>query len=793
MSHTRAVVFSVFATALIAAGYLIFLSAVELRHLRQTLTEIDQEVERARQFRNVIDKMSQSILSFTAVALDLSIEERQAFLQETETYFEDFQTAVVRVEASTAGFFPPAQRMQLKEALVSVAHSWDEIRDQFDTGMEEAAKAYHFLQITDEIRAARSILIAMEETATRTADNATRQAFERLEDSAGLLIKIVLVVAVTSLCALLGMGGLALATRHANRNLQGTLHELEHRDRALVVQNQRFDAALENMSQGLCMFDGGERLIVANERFGEIFRLPESLMRSGTKLNDFDALERQPDRKSSTSQVDSYVCALRSLISAGKAGMITHELSDERTIEIWYRPMQDGGWVATFEDITERRRTEAQIAHMARHDALTGLGNRALFRDEIIRALIRVNRGEKIGVLCLDLDRFKFVNDTLGHPVGDALLEMVADRLRSCVREVDTVVRLGGDEFAIIAIDASQPDGAVALAERVIDAISTPYEIDGQQLNIGTSIGIAIAPSDGKDSDRLLKAADLALYRAKEDGRGKIRLFKPEMDQRLQSRRALEMQLRRALAEGEFVLYFQPLMDINAGKVSGLEALLRWDCPGRGMVSPAEFIPLAEEVGLIVPISEWVLRKACGEAANWPDMIKVAVNLSPIHFYHGDLVKSVACALQESGLAPGRLELEITEGVLLQDTKATIVTLRALKRLGVRIAMDDFGTGYCSLSYLQKFPFDKIKIDQSFVKDLGGNAEALAIIRAVSGLANSLGIATTAEGVETADQLRKIRSEGCTEAQGYFFSQPMPAEKILQLIAALAQEGKSAA
>ncbi|MGI9451535.1 MAG: diguanylate cyclase domain-containing protein, partial [Geminicoccaceae bacterium] len=490
MSATRAAVLTLFAVAFVSAGYLVSLSALELGHLRRTITEIDREVDRARQFRDVIDKMSQSVLSFTAVALNLSIEERQAFLQETEAYFNDFRSSVAQIGMSTAGFFPMAQRTELTEALVSVAHSWDEVRDQFDTGMKEAEKAYHFLQITDEIRAARSILISMEQTATQSADHATNQAFERLEDTAALLIRIVLVVGVTSLCALLGMGGFAVATRQANRALQDTLDELKHRDRALVIQNERFDAALGNMSQGLCMFDADERLIVTNQRFGEIFRLPEGLTIPGTTLTDFERWESQANRRVSASQADSYVCALHSLMNSGKPGTITHELSDGRAVEIWYRPMQDGGWVTTFEDVTERRQAEARIAHMARHDALTGLGNRTLFRDEINRALIRVNRGEKVAVLCLDLDRFKIVNDTLGHPVGDALLEAVADRLRSCVREIDTVVRLGGDEFAIIVVDAQQPDGAVVLAERVTAAISAPYEIHDQQIIIGTSVGI---------------------------------------------------------------------------------------------------------------------------------------------------------------------------------------------------------------------------------------------------------------------------------------------------------------
>ncbi|MDH3664764.1 MAG: diguanylate cyclase, partial [Alphaproteobacteria bacterium] len=518
---------AVFGAALLSAAYLLVLSVGELGHLKTTIAEIDEEAARARQFRDLIDKMSQSILSFTAVALDLSIDERLAVLTETDAYFAEFSSAVDNVKRSTSRTLAPEQQTDLAEALDAVAHSWEEIRDQFDTGMEQAAKAYHFLQITDEVRIARKILVAMEASATRTADQATSQAIERLEASAGFLIKVVLAVAATSLCALLGMGGFALATRQANRTLSQALRELEQRDAALAVQNERFEAALRNMSQGLCMFDAQERLIVANEHFGATYRLPQELVRPGTTLDEL-ASKHVTIAGGSGNDSDSYACVVRSLIDGAKPGTTTHELSDGRAVEIWFQPMQGGGWVTTFEDITERRQAEAQIAHMARHDALTGLGNRALFRDEMKRALLRVGRGDKVGVLCLDLDRFKIVNDTLGHPVGDALLQAVSDRLQQCVREVDTVVRLGGDEFAIIVVDAAQPEASVALAKRLLETISAPYEIDDQKLNIGTSIGIAVAPDDGRDPDRLLKSADMALYRAKEDGRGTVRLFEPE-------------------------------------------------------------------------------------------------------------------------------------------------------------------------------------------------------------------------------------------------------------------------
>jgi diguanylate cyclase (GGDEF)-like protein len=457
------------------------------------------------------------------------------------------------------------------------------------------------------------------------------------------------------------------------------------------------------------------------------------------------------------------------------------ELADGRTISVAHRPMPDGGWVATHEDITERREAEAQIAHMAHHDSLTDLPNRVLFRNRMHQALARVQRGDHAAVLCLDIDRFKSVNDTLGHPVGDKLLRAVAERLRGCIRETDTVARLGGDEFAILQVGADQPSGASGLARRIVDVISEPYDLGGHHVVVGTSIGIALAPTDATDVDELLKNADLALYRAKAEGRARYRFFEREMDARVQDRRLVEVDLRKALSAGEFELYYQPLMNLERNEVSGLEALIRWHHPERGMVSPADFIPLAEEIGLIVPIGEWVLREACSQAANWPTEIKLAVNLSPAQFRTRTLVSTVVRALAASGLAASRLELEITESVLLRDDEANLGTLHQLRGLGVRISLDDFGTGYSSLSYLRSFPFDKIKIDQSFVRELSSRSDCAAIVEAVATLGRTLGMATTAEGVETREQLEELRSKGCTEAQGYLFSRPRPAHELWEL------------
>jgi diguanylate cyclase (GGDEF)-like protein len=415
-----------------------------------------------------------------------------------------------------------------------------------------------------------------------------------------------------------------------------------------------------------------------------------------------------------------------------------------------------------------------------------------LFQEKLDEAMVRVPRGESVAVLCLDLDRFKPVNDTLGHGIGDELLKLVAERLRKSVRESDTVARLGGDEFAIIQPFVQQPNGATALASRIIETLSTPFAIGDHYIEIGTSIGIAVAPNDGNSAEQLLKNADLALYRAKSDGRGVYRFFAPEMDAKMRKRRELEMDLRAALPNNELELFYQPLVDVAAGKVTGFEALLRWRNPLRGLVPPNDFIPLAEEIGLIAPIGAWVLHQACTEAASWPNHISVAVNLSPIQFKSERLLLDIVAALGSSGLSPKRLELEITETVMLHDTEATLAMLRQIKALGVAIAMDDFGTGYSSLSYLRKFPFDKIKIDQSFVREISAEDESMAVVRAVMGLGSSLGIVTIAEGVETAEQLKTLRAEGCTMAQGFLFSAAVPAAEVVALLHRIQRDLKAA-
>ncbi|MGZ5834650.1 MAG: bifunctional diguanylate cyclase/phosphodiesterase [Xanthobacteraceae bacterium] len=434
--------------------------------------------------------------------------------------------------------------------------------------------------------------------------------------------------------------------------------------------------------------------------------------------------------------------------------------------------------IVVIEDVTERREADARIAHMAHHDALTDLPNRILLHERLNEALARIQDGQSLAVLYLDLDHFKSVNDTLGHQIGNELLKIVAERLRHCIGDMGTVARLGGDEFLIVLNKISKPEDAATFAQLVRETITAPVNLDGNQIFTDVSIGISIAPGDATASIQMLKNADMALYEAKADGRGTFRFFEPEMGTRMDVRRALELDLRKALAEGELELHYQPLVNLDRDEITGYEALLRWKHPVRGSILPSEFIPIAEETGLINAIGEWVIKTACTEAATWPSELRVAVNVSPVQFKNQTLALAVVNGLVASGLPPYRLEIEITEAVLMQDNETTLAALHQLHELGVRIAMDDFGTGYSSLSYLRSFPFDKIKIDRSFIKDLSEKDDSVAIVRAVTSLAKSLHMTTTAEGIETEGQLEWVRALGCTEVQGYLFGYPKPAAEI---------------
>jgi diguanylate cyclase (GGDEF)-like protein len=445
------------------------------------------------------------------------------------------------------------------------------------------------------------------------------------------------------------------------------------------------------------------------------------------------------------------------------------------------------------EEIANREELQAKSQYLAYHDPLTGLGNRLLFKEQIDEALRDVSTAPyPLAVLFVDLDGFKAVNDTLGHSVGDLLLKSIAAKLRDLLPPTHRIARLGGDEFAILQMSSPQPTSSISLAEKIIEIASQSHSLEGHDVTVGASVGIAVAHPGEMNTESFLKCADLAMYSAKSDGRGTYQMFDPQMDAMVQTRRALERDMRTALAQGAFSLAYQPLVNLQTKRVTAFEALMRWSHPERGAVPPSEFIPVAEEMGLIVQLGEWALRQACAEAVDWPDGIRVSVNLTPLQFAKGNLVSTVLNALASSGLPAARLELEITESVLLEKSERNIATLNQLRELGVRISMDDFGTGYSSIGYLRSFPFDKIKIDQTFVRDLLVDEGSLAIVRAIAGLGISFGITTTAEGVETEDQVRCLNLEGCIEVQGYFYSKPVPGSEITAVLARLSNRSGQA-
>jgi diguanylate cyclase (GGDEF)-like protein len=566
-----------------------------------------------------------------------------------------------------------------------------------------------------------------------------------------------------------------------NRNLEQLVakrtSELRAREEDLQAQNMRFDTAMSNMTQGLLLFDSSQQLVVCNQRYIEMYGLSPEIVKPGCTFRDVIAHRKATG--SFAGDVDEY-CA-RVLNNIGLRNAMVVETRDGRSIQIANEPLADGGWVATHEDITERRLAEEQIRHLAHYDALTNLPNRALFHEQLKQELARITPGQQLAVFYIDIDEFKSVNDTLGHLIGDELLKSVAVSLSRCVAATDFVARLGGDEFAIVQTAVKTPADVTALASRVFEAIREPYECLGHQVTTDASIGIALAPQHGADLDQILKNADLAMYAAKSAGRRTYRFFEPDMDAQVKARRILEMDLRQAITDGALEVYYQPCISLSNNEITGCEALLRWRHPERGMISPAEFIPIAEETGLINQLGEWVLTTACAEAVTWPDDIKLAVNVSPVQFKSGTLALKIVAALAASGLAANRLELEITEAVLIRDDDAALEILHQLREIGVRIALDDFGTGYSSLSYLQRFPFDKIKIDRCFINDLAEHESSACIVQAVVNIAAARDMTTTAEGVETQQQQELLRALGCAEMQGYLFSKPKPAVEIHEL------------
>ncbi|MEH2608150.1 diguanylate cyclase (GGDEF)-like protein [Bradyrhizobium sp. AZCC 1693] len=562
-------------------------------------------------------------------------------------------------------------------------------------------------------------------------------------------------------------------------------------DQRLAVERRQLSIAVNNIPQGLVLYDASARIIICNQPYLDMFGLSPDVAKPGCSMQRLIAHRKETG--SFDGDVDAFCNAIIQTVRLGKATRQLTEAPGGRAIEIINRPLKGGGWVATIEDITERRRADEKIAHLAHYDGLTDLPNRILFRERLEASLKAIRPGEQLAVLYIDIDEFKSVNDALGHPTGDELLKGVAERLRGCLKETDVAARLGGDEFAVIQTAIKDRSETARLVDEIHSAIRQPMECMGHLITTDASIGIALAPGDGADLDQLLRNADLALYGAKGDGRRTYRFFEAGMDRRARARRSLELELRQAISDGSLEPHYQPVVNIEDGKISCCEALLRWRHPERGMISPAEFIPIAEDSGLINQLGLWVLNTACAEAATWPDHVRVAVNVSPVQFRSQSLALNVAAALAACGLPASRLELEITEAVLIRDDEAALDMLHQLRKLGVRIALDDFGTGYSSLSYLQRFPFDKIKIDRSFIRDLAGPGASSSIVQAVVNIAAASDMTTTAEGVETEQQRNLLYILGCTEMQGYLFSPAIPAAEVRRLLLSHRARAMSAA
>jgi diguanylate cyclase (GGDEF)-like protein len=554
---------------------------------------------------------------------------------------------------------------------------------------------------------------------------------------------------------------------------------------------EQLQSTLENMSQGIMLVTKDQQIPIINGRCGELLDLPAEFVKQPPSYGQLVEYQIRNGNMGNAASPDGQQLLVHQVVPVGAGQLTVSEcaMRNGTVLEVRSGRLADGGFVQTFTDITKRWEAEAHVARLASEDPLTGLPNRRVFRS----ALDRMNqergrrpgddrRSREFAVLFLDLDRFKVINDTLGHRVGDLLLREVAKRLKSSLRPTDGLARLGGDEFAIMIPSLESRAELQVLASRLVEAVLKPYEIDGYQIRTSISIGIAIGPDDGNSADDLLIAADLALYAVKAGGRGSYKFYQSSMSKEFNERRQIEIDLREAIERNELELYYQPIVDLRRKVITGFEALVRWHHPVNGVVAPVTFIPVAEDSGLILPLGEWVLMEACRSAARWPNDLKIAVNLSPVQFSDPNLLSTIERMLAETGLAPNRLELEITERIFMDSGEATLTTLRRLKQLGIRISMDDFGTGYSSLSYLRSFPFDKIKVDRVFVSDLGEGTEHMVIVQAVVSIANALGMTATAEGVETDEQRQILVGLGCDEAQGYLFGCPVPIADVAGVI-----------
>ncbi len=732
---------------------------------------------------DVRSKVEKHIIYLAASTLDLKAKARQDLLLTAEHHLNNFEVAITKLLKSNAHQLLPAEREGLRLGLSKILNNWKDISQQSKVDLKDIEKTAHFLSMIKNFETLNDVLFGLQDRVTSKQEQRLKQIFSNIE--LAFLIIVGLMICGAALASI-GIGGsnfLLRKSRAQAAQLQENNVQLKRREEALHLQADRFHSAIEHMAQGLCMINKDHCLITWNRKFAEMYAIPDELLREGApyrailehRIEVASAPENQPDfidrelGKKTRSNDDNEI----------------HELPDGRHISISYETTPEGGILSTHKDITQRRLSDQEIIHLAHHDGLTDLLNRRSFVSYLGDELAKSQASGELTLMTIDLDGFKLANDKFGHAAGDAVLQEVAARLRACTRRDDLVARVGGDEFAIVLKDAADQNDSASFAARLVDELSKPYDFEGQPIEIGASVGVAMSPGDANEVGALLKTADIALYEAKNDQGNQYRMFSKEMRDKIVDRRQLEDSFVHALEHDQLELYYQPLICARSNLVTGMEALLRWQHPQRGMISPTLFVPIAEDLGLMGKIGTWVLEQACHDAMQWPSPVRVAVNVSAAQFHTRNLELDVEFALDKSGLSGERLELEITESVLLDDDDKVLRAIDCVQDLGVSVAIDDFGTGFSSLSYLHKYPLDKIKIDRSFVAKLPKSNHSLSIVRTVVSLARSIGMATTAEGIETREQHAVLREEGCEQLQGYLFSKPVPAEKAAELIRSL--------
>ncbi|MGI9475503.1 MAG: putative bifunctional diguanylate cyclase/phosphodiesterase [Hyphomicrobiaceae bacterium] len=727
--------------------------------------------------------MEKHILYFAASALDLSDSERRTMRAKADDHLNQFRTAITKLLKSTDHQILPEEREGLRKGLSEIFHNWGEVSGQSDSGMSDTERSFHFLSLIDQFEILNGVLLGIHKrVSTEQAENHT-EVFSNIEIA--ILTIVGLMICGTCLTSI-GIGGsnyLLDKSRAQAAQLRESNDQLRRREEALHLQADRFSSAVEHLAQGLCMINKDHRLITWNRKFADMYGIPEKLLQQG--LPFLPVLEHRISSGTAPENCPEFVSRGLGAYAASAGENEIHELPDGRHISVSYEPTPEGGLLSTHEDITNRRRSEREIIHLAHHDGLTNLLNRRSFVESFGNEIDNLKANGALTLFTVDLDGFKLANDKFGHAAGDWVLCEVSARLKACTRSQDLVARVGGDEFAVVIKDEVEERTAEDFASRILAELSKPYDFEGQPVEIGASVGVAMAPRDAREVGALLKMADIALYEAKNDRGNQFRLFSKEMREKIFDRRRLEESFVHAMEQDQLALYYQPLICAQSNLVTGMEALLRWHHPERGIIPPTIFIPIAEDLGMMGKVGNWVLEQACQDAMKWPSPVRVAVNVSAAQFHTRTLDLDVSLALGKSGLSGERLELEITESVLLDDDDRVLRAIDNVQDMGVSVAIDDFGTGFSSLSYLHKYPLDKIKIDRSFVVNLPKSNHSLSIVRTIVSLARSMGMSTTAEGIETREQHSLLRQEGCEQLQGYLFSKPVPACEAVQLISTL--------